>query len=51
MKIKIITSNDPEELEKAVNEFIALKNVISINFNIAVFPHSAEFYAMILYDN
>jgi hypothetical protein len=51
MKIKFFTSNAPESLEKAVNNFIETKKIISINFSVGAFPTYAEFYAMVLYEN
>lgn len=48
MKIKILIEYDPQSLEKSVNEFIADKHVINIQFKINNYP---DYFAFVTYED
>ena len=52
MEVKIITKKTPEELQMEINKFLnSNSNVISIDYEIGSYPNSAEFSALILFEN
>jgi hypothetical protein len=49
-KVKILSSEYPDILERMINEFITTRNVLSIKFGTACANYSSLYSAMIIYE-
>lgn len=49
-KVKILSANFPDVLERMINDFALRRNILNIRFSTAATNHTVYYSAMIVYE-